>query len=165
MSDFFTTDPVKFLNEKYARQITHSEVFSIVNMSEAEVKESLIDDILSVTMFEKQTNQKVRFDFKELTRFIPKQIHHIVEHALQDIEIQKLITHIDGEYRINPDTASLKAAMDFCGCYYSGFEVPEGVELFRLDLEKLAVKDDVQSLINSVYMDVMTNSPTSDSVH
>lgn len=111
MSDFHYThnDPIAFLNCEDAFQITHNCVFSIQNMSDRELREAIINDLLCVTMWEKECGKTLHFGFTKLYRFIPKSMHKRVRRQMKHDEICGLIdikrTDNSSEIRIRDDRA------------------------------------------------------------
>lgn len=161
-------NPAVFLAKEHAWQITDGHVFSIDNMTDKELCEAIIDDVLSVTMWEKELGKKMHFGITQLLRFIPKCKQKRVKKALKHDDISGLI-QIDRIYRGNTLTGSeirikdhpviLKAAMDYCGVWYGDEEIPEG-ELV-IDCGALARKvhelGGIENTVESLTMDMVAN--------
>lgn len=113
-----------FLSEKYARELFDDNCWSPVNMDVPEVCKSIVADVLAVTVWELQTQDKLHFDFQELTRFVDEYSKHEIKALMTDPRVYQHVVTKDGQYRIKTDKASLKAAMEYCGIYYFG-ETPE----------------------------------------
>lgn len=144
------------LNDEYIRQVVHNEAFSIVNMDDDELKESIIEDILVFTMWELQTSDKLSFTFNDLVKFLPVELHDRVREALGTPDVSIYIDHkLGDEIRIIKDLDVLQQAMDFCGVWYSGFVIPEGIKVV------MTSKDAVKPSPEELSMDMLANAPWS----
>ena len=163
-------DPIAFLNCEDAFQITDNYVFSITNMTDRELREAIIHDILSITMWEKENNRKLHFGFTRLNRFLPRHLHKRVSLQMKHDEICNLIqiqrNDSGSEIRIKDNHAILQAAMDYAGTWYTGFNIPDGVCVFSVNhelVEKLGGIDAIATLvvndIKASDMDKLSNVP------
>ena len=121
-----------FQNEPLSRELCDYsadgvEIFTISAMSDEEVRQSVIQDILAATMIQKEQGVSLEYDFANMIRFVNAGNHERVVTALNDEEVQSFIIQENGQYRIADDPTVLQAAMDFCGVYYEGFDWPDGV--------------------------------------
>lgn len=121
-----------FQNEPLSRELCDYsadgvEIFSIGAMSDEEVHQSVIQDILAATMIQKEQGVSLEYDFANMIRFVDARNHERVIAALHDEEVQSLIIQENGQYRIADEPTVLQAAMDFCGIYYEGFDWPDHV--------------------------------------
>jgi len=140
MIDFFQdqSDPHIFLNDEYARSLSESvnNIGFLDSISDAELKKFIVDDILSITMWEKQFKKKLKFGFDELLSFIEKQEHaERIITLLAKSDINDFINiyknkNDDYEIRIKDDQFLLQDAMDYAEVWYSGFLMPDDVEEF-----------------------------------
>lgn len=162
-----------FLGEIYSRQLATisnggDTIFCIRNMTEQEVREAIVDDILAVTMWEIQNPGKpISYDLKEMLRFVHQDYRKNVEGQLNHPEIDGLFTIIDGQYRIIKEPAVLKAAMNYCGAWYNGYTPPEDVEVIGVNREKFeevvkahgSVENLAKSMAAQLVMDDAANAP------
>ena len=135
MFDIMFKNPEIFLGMQIIREVQQSDVFSIDNMSEEELREAVIQDILMITMWEKHFQKKLHFSKSSLMRFINDTGVSRVIKALQHtdvvdkIYIQVTEEHVgiktikNEEIRIKDD--ALQEAMDYCGCWYEGYIMPD----------------------------------------
>ncbi len=124
------------MNDSLMFEVVHNDMFSINNMSDKEVRESIIHDILMVTMIEKEEKVTLDFDQHQLFRWIKLTQHGYVFTQMNNQEISGLIENKNGQLRIKDQREILQAAMDYCGHWYDGFEPPEGEEdIFRVNAE------------------------------
>lgn len=129
-------DPKVFLDCVHSRSIADiyeqgDLMFSPKNMTDLEVLESIVSDILAVTMWEIQTGEKLEFNKAELLRFVSADQHpRIVEMLEHDKYLLSLLDAGTGEQlRIDKRFGNLQGAMDFCGVWYSSYVVGEGAIL------------------------------------
>lgn len=173
-TDFFDEfeDPQVLLNEENCFQVTHGRYFSIVNMSDEELRQAIINDLLVITMWEKQFEKKLHYGMTRLMHFIPRAMHKRVMNQLTHdeiggfIEITKVGT--GSEIRIKDVHEVLQAAMDYCGAWYSGFKADEDAIFIDRDnlLEKFGSKEEAAaSIAGLVIEEMMTNAPTTKTVN
>lgn len=157
-------DKEVLLASEYIRQIVHNEVFSIVNMDDDELKESIIEDILVFTMWEIQANERLSFTFEDLVRFLPEDLHSRVQEALESEEVAVYLDDsLVDEIRIVKNRSVLQEAMDFCGCWYSGFKMPDDITIISVNRD--AIKPHPELLSLSMAMDNEANAPWSDTLN
>lgn len=118
----------EIMNDELMFEVVHNDVFSINNMNDKEVCESIIHDILMVTMLEKEDNVKIDFGQHHLFRWIKPHQHQRVFREMLNPEIQGLIESKNGQLRIKNIKEVLQAAMDYCGHWWNGFTPPAGEE-------------------------------------
>ena len=163
-------DEKKFLGCEPAFQVVDNSCYSIDNMTDEELRESIIEDLLAVTMWEKQSNQKIHFGFQRFMRFLPirpiskrERVFAQMHHA----DIVHLIDHKDdendGELRIKDNHAILQAAMDYAGVWYSDFVMPDGA----VCIDRQAIEDagGIETIATSLYMDVISQQTPSTTKH
>lgn len=114
---FFQSKKI-FLESKDAWSLCMGEIFSVANMTDDEIKASIVEDILSVTFWEKDFQSTLHFGTSELVRFLDETCREKVYKLITDPEISGLIECRDGGLRIKNHPEILKAAMDYCGSYY-----------------------------------------------
>ena len=128
MSDFRPeyADFNVLLNTDVAWEVVDNEVFSVASMNGREIRESLVQDVLMVTMWEKHFNKKAHFTPQMLYHNIATtRLKSRVCTQMANAEVHKLMTiSSEGDsIRIKDDPVILQAAMDYCGVYYTGFEM------------------------------------------
>ena len=163
-----------FLGEIYARQLVSiivdgEHMCCVSNMTEREVREAIVDDVLAVTMWETQNPDKpISLDFQEMLRFVHEDYRSLVETQLNHPEIAGLMTVVDGQYRIVKEHAVLKAVMDYAGVWYDGFTPPDDIEIIGINREKFdemikthgSIENLAKNISAQVDMDLTANSPT-----
>ena len=126
----------KFITDIHARQVLHSYDFSIDNMNDRELRESIIDDLLTVTMMERVNNITMRFGYSQLFKLLLRSQLKRVTNAMKHDEINGLINRYSTsgypELRIHTRKEILQTAMEYCGAYYEGFSIPDGVTVYSL---------------------------------
>lgn len=154
----FVTNPQLMLDEQDAWQVVDGEVFSITNMTDDELSEAIIDDVLCVTMFEMQTGQKLHFDCSTLQRFLKTdELRQRVNSVLMNNP--QMMYFIDGHtFRIRNSVHVLQEAMDFCGTFYTGYEMPEGViSVNRQELDSMmSLFDQLENIATSLSMELVS---------
>ena len=109
------------LADEDAWQITDGEFFSVKNMTDEELGEAIINDILIATFFEKEGNT-VNFTPEILIRFLCGSIRAKVLKKLQSKELAGYLDTTNGQLRIKNDRNILQAAQDYAGVVFDGFE-------------------------------------------
>jgi hypothetical protein len=166
-------DPEVFLNYEFAFQVIHNPVFSINNMSDEELRQSIIEDLLSVTMWEKQFNRKLHYGFTRFLHFLPRHMHSRVYDQMKHVEIIDLIevtiTKTGSELRIRDNREILQAAMDYASVWYSGFSFPNDTSIIFLDREAISTafveSGGVEALASSLTMDIVANTQNNKTRH
>lgn len=152
---------VMFLNDEDCRQVVHNDICSIDNMTDRELREAIIDDILGATMWEKEFKENPYFTLSEFTRFIPRYKQQRVYNMLHHSEIKDLIVQTRNkgmiELRIRDQQEILQAAMDYCGVWYDGFKIPdeEGIVRINHDVISEAIENhgSLENLATALAMD------------
>lgn len=156
--EVFTRNSSEVMNDSHCWQVVHGEFFSVDAMTDMELQEAIINDILQVTMLEKETGKKCNFTEKTLVRFLFSEQKERVAKML--VEVMGLINLIETtpdnfpnfsvemskrvierhsylQLRIKDNRVILQEAMNFAGCWYDGFNPPEGVQVLSLNMEKV----------------------------
>lgn len=172
MTDFhksFTNFNV-FLTSDFAWQIVDNEMFSVWNMTDRELCESIVEDVLAVTMWEIQKNEQVYFSSNTLVRNLES--HRAKAKVLNQIgnpEISKIFDILAGyRIRIKNDPAILQAAMDYCGVWYSGYNMPAGTIIHADDNvmdEKIAQYGSLENLAKAMSMELDITVPITTTVN
>ncbi len=163
-------DPEVFLRTGEGRSLYHLEVdgeviMSPVFMTDLEVRESIVDDILAATMWEIQTSNKLDFDFSNLTSFVKLSTKERIHRQLHHPEIIGLISIVDGQLRIKKDSVILQAAMDYCGCWYNGYVIPdESIVINRIAVSNFSSEKALSELVTSIAMDLQATQPVNKSI-
>lgn len=156
-------DPVKLLNCEEARQVVHNQFFSVEAMDDKELREAIIHDILMVTMFEIQTSKTLHFGFTSFLKFVERRHHNRIIKNMCNMEIDGLITVVKNnngsEIRIKNNKVILQSAMNYCGVYYTDFDMPENTVVFN----RVKVNDNIEkfggidNFVKSMSMYVIAN--------
>lgn len=130
MPDFLKRykDPVLFLKDQEARSLTDRYLKNISTLSDEVLIKNIMDDILSITMYEKQFDTRVSFTPEDLTIFIKdkKDIERIFSLVLDSILTRYIdISDKDLQIRVINDNNVLQDAMDYCGVWYTDYDFPK----------------------------------------
>lgn len=123
-----TTSPeVLFRTTADVRELNHLEEDGVVYMGVTfmtgeEIRQSILGDILTATMFELQGGKFYSFNMKDLLTFIPVEHHDLVMNEYVHPDVQALITTINGQLRIKNDRDILTHVMDYSGILYDGYD-------------------------------------------
>lgn len=132
-------DKVFFLDMQDIWSVSHSDVFSINNMTDRELRESVVEDVLAVTMWVKTFAQPLDFKIETLMRFLKSDDQRErVFTALNDAEVKGLFEMNENQQlRIRDNREILQAAMDYCGNWYGGFTIPPNIDVIMSNSEML----------------------------
>lgn len=115
-----------YLDEIFAWQLVAGRsISSVDNMSDRELRESIIDDLLGATMWEIQTEMKLEFTMERIRHNVGynKERYNRIVREMAHPEIAGLIQMVDDKYpRIDPRSRVLYEAMEYCGTYYNGMK-------------------------------------------
>lgn len=156
-------DPVAFLACEDAFQVVHSDVFSVKNMTNEELQQSIVEDILAVTFWEEQTGNKVKFGLDELLRFVePVKLRERVVLTLKDPAVDVFMKGDLNNLRIKDNTSIRQVAMDKCGVWFSGYEMAEGAMIINREEVQAAVDQHggVENYAAAINMDIQSTHPT-----
>lgn len=164
--DFYPTfvDFNVMLAEEAAWQVVNNDVFNIDNMSDKELRQAIVEDVLCVTIWEKQTGKKADFTFDTLTRYLTEKQKSKVKASLFHDEIFPFFNHFPDNLRVSDNKRTLQAAMDYCGVWFNGYDMPNGI--IRMDRESVheAVEKHggLDNLIDSMVMSLVSthDAPT-----
>lgn len=160
----------KMLYVEDAWQITDGEFFSTRNMSDKELREAIINDVLIVTIWEKQTNKKAKFGIKTLCRYLDHNQRSRVREQLQHQEISGLFDMFMSEcLRIKDNKEILQAAMDYAGVWYTGYAPATGNDVICFDRqviqEKIEETGGMENFINSIAMNIIGKNFENKNIH
>lgn len=164
MSDFHKSlrNPEFFLGMEDIWEVVHNDIYSIEKMSEEELRQAIVQDVLGVTMWEKHFGQKLHFGRTQLLRFVEQKHFWLILNAMQHEEIVHLLdvrnTAEEHEVRIRDDRTILQAAMDYCGIWYTGFEMPPDAIVRADDADERVIEEygSLENLAMSMAMDLQT---------
>lgn len=129
--------------------LVNTDVISVYNMTDQQIKQSIVDDILNV-MF---TLERKSIKRSEIYRFIDKDdfLVQYVDMLLDELIDTDLIKIVDLEI-VTIEKHKYQTAMDFCGTWYEGYTVPDGVEVFGLSdkSKELIELNGFDNFVNSV---------------
>jgi hypothetical protein len=113
-----------FKQDKAVWEVTHTRVFSINNMTDEEVRQSIIQDL--VMLHDYWLEEKATLRWYDLFRFLPYEYQrNRVLNQLVHPEIYNLFEILpNDEIRIRNNKVILQAAMDYCGFYLDGYDMP-----------------------------------------
>jgi len=136
-------------------------------MSDEELRQSIIDDVLLVTMIEKEEKVTIDFDQQQLFRWIKPLQHRRVYEQLGHPEISGLIEQKNGQIRIKDQHEILQASMDYCGHWWDGFTIPNGPGIVTLNHEvfeeKVNAAGGFDQFVESIAHEVMAIAMDQDS--
>lgn len=156
------------MDDELMFSVVHNNIFSINNMSDAELRQSIVDDILMVTMMEKEEKTTINFGQHELFRWIKPTQHGWVYSQMGHPEISGLIERKNGQIRIKDVKEVLQAAMDYCGHWWEGFNIPNEPGIITMNHEKVdemiadagSFDQFINNLAHTLQADMMDNSTT-----
>ena len=114
-------DPVVFMTDVEWRSLNSRTICggavigSIKVMTDDEFKETIVEDVLSVTMYERQSGNQVSFDMGDLFCLLTRQDFTRASRLFREL-LNELIIVNDRKPRIQP--GKLEAAMNYCGVFY-----------------------------------------------
>jgi len=114
----------EILDDPLMFQVVHNSLFSVNNMSDLELRESIIHDILLITMLEKKEKIVIDFDQQKLFRWVKPCQHLRIKQQMNHKEITDLVYQTNKQFRIKKDRKSLQTAMNYCGHWYENFTIP-----------------------------------------
>ena len=123
------TDPsVIFREDPDVRELSHfefedGEAMGITMMTEEEIRQSIIGDILIATMFEVNGIEFYPFTMEDLLKFIPVKLHNLIIPQMEHDQVKHIITTDNGQLRIRKEKEILKHAMNFSGIIYDGYDL------------------------------------------
>lgn len=131
-----------FIADEMAFMLVDNDVYSIRAMSDCEVRESIVADLLDITMYEKEHNEKCHFGFTELVRFLSPVFHDRIKEAMKHEEIAFMIsrTESDDELRIRLEDPIRLEASRYCGVYYGNDTDQAEGPLYRGNVDALIAK-------------------------
>lgn len=158
----------KFLGEKYSRELMCDYLaWSTINMKDDGLREAIVSDLLSFLMWEKEKKTQLMITFEELTRFVEPVDVERVRQQLEHDEIKHLYTLVDGVYRLKDQKEILKAAMDYCGIWYEGFEPDDTKGLISVNVsslkEAIVNHGGIDNLAKAMVMELESNLAVSPS--
>lgn len=159
----------KSFSDVFARTIAHTNYYSIEYMDARELREAIVEELLIVTMMERINKVQLDFGYNQLFKFVLRSHHKRIKTAMQHDEICELMDNkeVNGkiQLRIKNVPAILQAVMEYCGVYYDGFTIPEGVTVYGLsqetkDMISTNSLDDVVSFISKeLFSKPITHEP------
>lgn len=172
MPRFNPADPYPYLNDWMMFSLVHNNVFSVTNMSPREIRESIVEDTLMITMLERRHQTKIHFGMTRLLKWIPREFHYLVMDQLNHDEIFGLLDFSSDkrEIRIVDNVGILQAAMDYIGGpWYVGFKYPDGsiVDDEAPDMSEEEILKIVEKLspeIKAIEMDIAATAPIPETV-
>lgn len=161
-------DPEFFLGDEESWEVKMGESFSIVNMSDAELMEAIVQDVLCVTAWEQEMNRKLDFGIEQLLRFVPSQIwREKVVLLLKQGEIKGLFDQNGTQVRIKSDRAVMQTAMDYCGLWMYGYDIPDSALKFNAEgfTEAVEKHGGLNNLVAAMGMDLHASSSGNNTKH
>lgn len=118
-----------FLNDLDGRCLSPSyiDITNISDISDEDLMIAILDDILSITMYELQFKRKIKFDPDELTRFIPDMSDkERIFNLLLNSDINRYIEVGNNlEIRLIPGRDNYQDAMDYVCVWYGDYDLPD----------------------------------------
>lgn len=158
----------RWLAEELAWQLANGEFFNIDNMSDRELREAIVDDVLGVTIWEKQSGKRANFTFNILTRFLTHEQRVRVKEAMTHPEIYPFFDpNFNENIRIFDTIPVLQAAMEYAQVWFSGYDQPAG--LISVDREKLQqmINDNggIENVADGLLMEMVATHETSKTIN
>lgn len=145
--------PEDFLNNDYNWFLIDTAWMSVRNMSDVSLRESIVDDALTVTMYELENKTSLAWDNKHLQSKLCADAYQRVMGQLSHQEIAGLLVTDGNKIRIRNNREILQAAMDYCGHWYEGYNVPDGV----IKCEPVDVTPELADKLAEVFMEATAN--------
>jgi hypothetical protein len=154
-------------DDELGREVKDSDFGSIRFMNERELLESIVHDILWPTIWEMEKSESVCFDAAEFLRFVPRaEDREMITDMMGHVEIAGLIEHKDGQLRIKKDRAILQAAMDYCGVWAHGFDMPPDALVTNFEAVGDAIEQhgSIENFAAALMMDMNSTVPSNDTL-
>lgn len=157
--------------DEHGWSLVDNDLTSIDNMSDKEVRESILEDLLTVTMYEFREKVEVQFSEEDLLKWLPKKKRNRVIEAMNHPEIKDLLDKSDDRIRVKKYRDTLRAAMEYCGIYYvelfSAEEIPKDIIFGNQFVLKEAAEEcgGIENLTRSMAMDMKATHGVSTSIH
>lgn len=116
----------RFINDPLIRELADTEFCSLSGYTDEEIRQSVVQDILTITFWEKTFGEKKLFNLLELLKFVHRDNLYRVLDALHHPEVSGLVERTKDGLRIRNNRSIEQHAMDYCGVYMSGYDMPEG---------------------------------------
>lgn len=120
-----------WIEHSIGRSLTEIQgVYSINNMNDTELAQSIIEDIMFITIEEDRCDIRVRFGMTQLTNQLDNRNQKSrVQRILNSDLVQPYITKeyrtsMYPDFRLKKDYNVRRAAMEFCGVYIFGYGFP-----------------------------------------
>lgn len=156
----------EMMTDQYGWSLVDNEVFSINNMSDREIRESIIEDLLVVTVYEIREKTEVKYNQWSLVRWLPFYRRNSILRMLDHCEIANFIERSEGKIRIRNDCNILRAAMEYCGVYYEEWFDKEDLPKDLIGLNSQAAEELIgahgsfDNTVKSLAMDLEANCST-----
>lgn len=160
----------RFLGDRYARELTYIEdVCCTSNMTDKEIRESILVDLMNFHFWELEHQTKLHIDFGELTRHAKKAEYLRILEQLSHPDIASCFKQDKdtGAISIIPTRENLQWCMDYSGVWFEGYQMPDDVIRINTDVfdNKVREHGGVENLISAMAMELMSNSPYSGTVN
>jgi len=109
----------KLLSDRDAWELRDSAEMQVSRMSNEEIRQAIIENILVVSMWEKIFEEKASYTLDELVCYVFPFNHTRVQAQFHSSDVQNLLEKGSKELRIKP--SMLEAAMEYCGVFYHGY--------------------------------------------
>lgn len=171
MKDFnpHDADPIAFAADRFARELcdTDGMISFVADYSEQEIRQSVIQDILTFTMWEIQFEKTIDFTPQQLMAYCSNETCVRVISALNHPDVLALIEYRDQQIRIKDNREIRQAAMDYCGVFFDGYSMPEGVIIVNREAmhEAIDAHGGLDNLVTAMAMDITATHPGNDKIH
>ena len=161
----------EMMQDQYGWSLVDNEVFSINNMSDREIRESIIEDLLVVTVYEIREKTEVRYTQWSLVRWLPFYKRSSILKMVDHCEIANLIERSEGKIRIRNDRNILRAAMEYCGVYYEEWFDKEELPKDLIGLNSQVVEELIEAngsfdnMVKSLAMGLEANCSTQNTLN
>ena len=109
----------KLLSEREAWELRDDANARVSHMSNEEIRQAIVENILVVSMWEKVFEEKASYTLAELVRYVMPINHMRIHTQFYSNDVQNLLEKGTKELRIKP--SMLEAAMTYCGAFYHGY--------------------------------------------
>ncbi len=159
------------MKDQYGWALVDNDVFSINNMTDREIRESIIEDLLMVTVYEIREKTEVKYTQWSLTRWLPFFRRLPIIRMMDHCEIVNLIERSEGKVRIRNEREIMRTAMEYCGIYYEEWFDKEEIPKDVIGLNKNAIDELItkhgsfDNVIKSLAMELQANSKSNKTIN
>lgn len=161
----------QWMDDVYSRMVADIKhgteyLYSVSFMSDQELREAIVDDVLIYTMAPASEKSDTVFTINSFLKFVSVEHRERVIEQMNHPEVQKFIVCENDIIKFRSDDHDfLQQAMDFAGCWYHGFTPPKGTELLAVNLDKIVELGGLDNAVKAMSMELTATVTGGDTVH